>query len=534
MPVGDEPQAGDQLRQAKATSNDAPLFNTLPTELFVKIFSNVYVLIRKTEIPWDKNWTISYQLVCRRWRDIICSTPELWREICICSSPRWLEFCLTRCAGALATVLVFRPTWPEETYATLRRYASSIKECHIHSLIALMLGLPSLLATPMPALETLSIDGVAYYGDDPADVEITITRDLFPRLTILDLNTVTAPRDTAVYISLRVLRLVLTPWTISYGGFLDVMGKCHTLQYLCLDSVALDPFIEQIEDPATYHPPCTTPVVLPRLRCMKLCARPKTLFSLLSTIHAPQVTKIELTASTKYDESDDLLVARLLAPNPQQRYPFLSSPCTVSLTCWAGAPFEVSVQCGSRSNASLSIHHGTFDDKYRGENGELQSTLVAIMDTLSIASVDTFEVEGWLELVPVKTWQRVFQTFSNLRTLVLKGKGTLDAVWLGLSCATSSSLEHGGTLCCPHLSEVSVDGRPDSPTKFLATVTLFGAVRTVLGARIAAGGIRLKKLKLHLEYTRGLWARTYHLGSEALEGVRALVEELDYQDWRES
>ncbi|KAM5539889.1 hypothetical protein V8D89_006392 [Ganoderma adspersum] len=541
MSAGDESRPSDlqtvDSLQVGVPSNDTP-FTILPPELLVKILFDVYVLIRKNGIPWDSNWTIPYQLVCRRWRDVICSTPQLWQEICVCSSPRWLDFCLTRCAGAPAKVLVSRPLWVDETYATLRRHASSIRECHIHSHVAdLEMGFPSLLATPMPALELLSVDGVAYYIDEPAN--IPIIHDLFPRLTSLDLRNCTPPLDAAVYASLRNLRLVSCYWASSYDEFLGVMGGCYDLEFLSLDEAMLNSLIDtEVENPMVGQLVPNLPVVLARLRCLKLSGPPKVLFQFLTNIHAPQATRIGLTNC--FEDEDDPLLTRIFAPNPQLKFPFLSSSHTISLSCWDETPFKLSVHGAPPTNALLSVFYGTpepeddSEDELRPENENLHPNLIAVMDIFPTASVDTLEVEGCLDQVAVETWQRVFQTFSNMRTLRLKGKGTLDPIWLGLSRATTASLEGDGTLCCPLLSEIDIDGGPDSLSMFSATVTLFEGIRAALSARAAAGGIRLTKLKLCLQYTRKLRKRIYRSGSGVLEGMRALVGELDYQDWRES
>ena len=541
MSACDESQPSD-MQVWDVLSNDGTVFNTLPLELLVRIFFSVYILIREGEIPWDSNWTIPYQLVCRRWRDVICSTPQLWQEICVCSSPRWLDFCLTRCAGAPAKVLVSRPLWADETYATLCRHASSIRECHIHSLTAdLEVGFPSLLATPMPALELLSVDGVAYYIDEPANVPII--HDLWPRLTSLDLRNCTPPLDAAVYASLRNLKLVSCEWACSYGEFLGVMGRCYDLEFLGMDDATLNLLIDpEVEEPMTGQVLPDLPVVLPRLRCIKLSGPSKGLLQFLTDIHAPQATGIELINCL--DEEYDPLLARILTPNLHLNFPFLSSSHTISLSCWDETPFKLSVRGAPSTNALLSVFYGTTEpseegseDELRPENENLHPNLIAVMDIFPTASVDTLEVEGCLDQVAVETWQRVFQTFSNMRTLRLKGKSTLDPVWLGFSRATASSLERDGSLCCPLLSEIAIDGGPDSesPSRFSATSTLFETIRAALDARATAGGIRLTKLKLCLEHTRELWMRTNRLAdSRVLEEVRTLVRELEYQDWRAS
>ena len=159
--------------------NGSPLIDRLALELFLKVLGHLERLFQDSQIYEcvDRNWTIPYQLVCRRWRDVICSTPQFWQEIEVRSSPKWLELCLTRCAGALATVTVTvkQPEQPAEIFAILRRFASSIRVfclvSHIRNLASLP-GLPSFLATPMSALEAL------YLGNGKL-VNVQMTHNLF-------------------------------------------------------------------------------------------------------------------------------------------------------------------------------------------------------------------------------------------------------------------------------------------------------------------------------------------------------------------
>ncbi|KAM5539901.1 hypothetical protein V8D89_006404 [Ganoderma adspersum] len=490
---------------SRIPSNDAALINALPPELFLKVLRHVHLLIKNTSMQIaDNTWTIPYQLVCRRWRDVICSTPQFWQEMKVWRSPKWLEFSLNRCAGAPASVSVYKPTRPEETFATLRRFATSIRVFRLDSDVpdmASLPGLPSFLAMPMPILETLFIDGP--YGDEEL-VDVPITRDLVPRLTALTLSNCTAPLDTAVYTSLRDLTLFKSPWTISYGDFLGVMRKCQVLEYLSLVEGVLDAAVAQIGDLETGHLPNTTPVVLPRLRTLKLSGHPKVLFHLLATIHAPQVVVIRLNACLNDGISGPgpLLLTHLLAPDPEVRYPFLSSPRTVSLTQRGTYLFQLSFRCGPRGNGRVYIDHQTNGYQPERASANLQDNLGAVMDTFSVASVDTLEVKGTVDQIAAETWQRAFLTFSGLRTLTLAGDGTLDAVWAGLLRATNAAVEHGGAVCCPLLSEIVTDNDPSShsPFKFSATPTLLEGVRTALRARADAGGARLEKLKLYVQY----------------------------------
>ncbi len=546
MSNDDESQPrGDHWRTALTTQlqtrnhlppHGTPFINTLPTELLVQIIEEVHLGQNSKGSGTYRvasRWALTYQLVCCRWRDVIRSTPSLWQDIIVYEGAEWLEFCLRRCAGALATVHVWHPTLPEKTFATLGRHASSIKAYYVHCDVPQLddlSGLPLLLAVPMPALETLSLDGPYY-----ENLDVPITHDLVPRLTTLDLTNCTAPRDIAVYTPLRKLSLCGSGWTFSYDKFLDLMVKCLALEHLSLDEEILDRFSEELADPplARRPPPRTTPVVLPRLKTMELGGQPAVLFRLLATIHAPQARRIEHTSRTDYEEPGPLFT-RLVAPNPQLRYPFLSAPCAISLSCWDRAAFRLSVRGGPDSSSVLSIGYGIDHNEDWPGNANLERNLVALMDFFSVAAVDTLELEGYLGEVAVESWQRVFQTLPRLRRLRIRGRRTFDSLWLGLQRATQASLERDGAVCCPSLSEIVVNDPPwhISRYKFDATVALFDLIPAVLRARAAAGGARLKKFQLYLQYTDELWSQTSELRDGFMENVKALVDELDYRDGR--
>ncbi|PIL31220.1 hypothetical protein GSI_05918 [Ganoderma sinense ZZ0214-1] len=174
-------------------------------------------------------------------------------------------------------------------------------------------------------------------------------------------------------------------------------------------------------------------------------------------MHVPQARRFELTNCLDDDEPDSLVARLLRAPDLHLRIPFLSSPRVISLSCWDVAPFLLSVRCGPDGHAYLSVDYGMAHNEVWPRNEILYPNLIAIMDTLSAASVDTLEIEGSLDDLAVGTWQRVFQTFSSLRTLRLKGWGTLDFMWRGLSRASGPArLVHDGAPCCPLLSEITM------------------------------------------------------------------------------
>ena len=526
-----------QLQAHHNPSNDAALIHALPPELFLKVLRHVHLLIKDTSMQIaDNTWTTPYQLVCRRWRDIICSTPQFWQEMKVWRSPKWLELSLNRCAGAPASVSVYKPTRPDEIFSTLRRFATSIRALHLDSDapdVALRSGLRSFLAIPIPNLETLFLDGPTH-GDM---IHVPITHDLVPRLTTLTLSRCMAPCDTTVYTSLRSLTLFKSSFTISYADFLDAMRKCQGLEYISLVDGVLDFFLlVHVADLSTGHQPRAMPVELPRLRTLKLSGHPKVLTNLLAIIHAPQVALIRLNTCLNDDGSvpGPLLLTRLLSPKPQLRFPFLSSPRAVSLTQRSTYLFQLSLRCGPGGNARIYIEHQTHGYQPELPSANLSDNLGAVMDTFSVAGVDTLEITGTVDHFAAETWERAFLAFSSLRTLTFAGDGTLDAVWEGLLRATTAAVDRDGAVCCPLLSEIATnnDPTPHSPFKFTATPTLLEEVREAVAARSEAGGARLEKLKLYVQYPKSDDAQADTSGGDraVVEDVRMLVGELDYRE----
>ena len=194
----------------------------------------------------------------------------------------------------------------------------------------------------------------------------------------------------------------------------------------------------------------------------------------------------------------------------------------------------MSLRGGPDGDALFSVDYGMVHNVYWPGNEHLEPNLVAIMDTFSVASVETLEVEGGLDEVAVGTWQGIFEAFLSLRTLRIKGCGTLDSLWLGLARATTSSLEHSGAVCCPALCEISIDDRLwiASRFRFTATTELFEIVRGALSARATASDTRLRKFQVYLKYTDELWTRTSELRKTFVEDLKGLVGELDYREWQ--
>ena len=307
-----------------------------------------------------------------------------------------------QCAGALAAVHIFDPSVPDETFATLQRYAPSIRAYRVHCDVPqldYLSGLPLLLAQPMPVLEILSLTG-PYYENENLDVQIT--HALVPRLTTLELYSCTAPREVGVYNRLRSLTLAGSPSTFSYDNFLDTIGQCRDLEDLSLDEEILDPFAEELANFQAGNQRRTTSVVLPRLKTLKLTGQRALPFHLLPTIHAPQAADIDLSQFID-DDKPGPLPTRLLAADSQRRYPFLSSPHVISIGCWDKESFYLRLRCGLNRDTRFSADYGIrYDDEWPG-NTNPERNLVAVIEFFPVASVDTLEVKGYLSEVSIET-----------------------------------------------------------------------------------------------------------------------------------
>ena len=312
---------------------------------------------------------------------------------------------------------------------------------------------------------------------------------------------------------------------------------CHGLEYLRLDENILAAFTAQIgsllsTSSVRYTMP--GPIVLPLLRTLQLMEHPDAIFHTLTTIHAPQASGVGVWSGLM----SPLIFTRVLGPNPSLRYPFLSSPHAITLSCWHEIQLRLSLRCRPGEEKVCSIVDSGSEE---GSHMDLELNLVAVMDAFSVAAIDTLKLEGHLE--SAETWQRLFAMFSGLRVLNVEGAGNLDALWAGLVRATKTSMAErardgleAAAVCCPLLSEIAIGGnRYAYYSEFSASSTLFERVREALCVHADAGAPRLKRLQLHLPYTRHGWLQIPEnmvLREAFLEDVKTLVEDLDYSDLR--
>ncbi|KAM5545800.1 hypothetical protein V8D89_000838 [Ganoderma adspersum] len=526
----ESPSSDDQtvptVQLDQPSGNARPITSSLPQELFVQIFREVYRLVRKeaSRDQWATNWSSPYQLVCRSWRDVIRSTPSFWGfEIRVSRSPEWLEVCLERCAGSPAVVFAFTPYEPLPTFTILRRYASCIAECHLSYSTGKgpwLEGLSSFLSTPLPILDTLSIN--AYYEET---ANISFTHDLLPQLLILTLDNCIPPSDAAVYASLRAFRLSRSPWQISYADFLGLLSQCRNLESLMIEGTLLDRFLETVTTSSTMSPRLRDlPVVLPSLQVLRLCGAREVLFDLLGRLHAPLVTTIATETFVDHAHPSPH-ISQLIAPDIQLRHPLMCRPTEIFIRCKDG-DFKVSLRHGENYDDRLLFE---FTGPSFAWNTDLEPNIVAAIDTFSFDLVDTLYVDGVLEEVRANVWHRAFQACRNLRVLHLSGRGTLHSVWQGLwGDVTLPSSPCDGLVCCPLLTEIVVNGYCDYAwTSFSATPTLFELMWGTLRARADQYGTRLKTLKMSLRYHHELWNDTTEHDA-AVEVIRDMVEEFDY------
>ena len=90
-----------------ATWNSTLAIHTLPNELIIDIFglycrAHTFAGCARDEV-FHVLWC-RLMSVCRRWREVVCTTPHFWRCIDVRRRHEWLDLCLLRSIGCTVEV----------------------------------------------------------------------------------------------------------------------------------------------------------------------------------------------------------------------------------------------------------------------------------------------------------------------------------------------------------------------------------------------------------------------------------------------
>ncbi|KAM5544289.1 hypothetical protein V8D89_001949 [Ganoderma adspersum] len=317
------------LEQLELTScwNRSLMIIQLPIEILTLIFVNSsrryqfrnedngdYFRVTLAKSQWTK-----LMLVCRRWCDVVRTTPALWRTIDVGEGKAWLKLSLLRSDNALIDVS-FSSDFDEEHMALL--------EPRYHRLRSFRLGVWSPTAFRVirenlsPVLESLEVldtpgDPLGFEGNYTT-TDLGLTRQRFPNLRTLQVARTPLPIDPLFYTRIRKLSLKECAYSSSLEQFIQLLSDMPDLRHL-----ELDDFLQNLSDGGSVGPPR----YLPSLRFLGLHNHVPTFSTrFLAHIVIPPTASLSISVDTDYaesDEDDTLCVA--LPPNLRPSLPQLKN-----------------------------------------------------------------------------------------------------------------------------------------------------------------------------------------------------------------
>ena len=489
-----------------------PAVHNLPNELLVPIFLAFQEATEgplwglKSRVGHNGSFYMGWQglmLVCRRWRDVLVSTPAFWRKVHVRMDGHndWTERCLELSAATSLDVCAD----PD----LRREYSLSILYPHVHRFRSFRFGtiycprllvtVPHLFGSGMPLLEDLYF--VAHrLITTTEDVDIQLSSQRFPRIQHLSLSGIVSPRDVSLYAQLRTLSLSGCSHSVSFDHFLDALAASAQLEELSL-MAALHVFTDNwVWDEAV---PRRTPISLPRLRELRLEEHGIVRTShFLAHLHLHPSVALWIEGNFKetdyVNNSPDTVnsISAMLPPGDLcATLPALSLARTVNVEVW-GDEYEIS--CGTpRATAKKDVPNAIFKltNPGRGWDRFMAQGLNDLVNAFGRSPLTRLNVDGDHRCGTVDAWARVFLAFPSLEMLDVSGEPhvSVETVFLGLHAASSPSSSHTGVetteteggatgdLACPKLKTVNVEGK--------GTVEAYEAMLDCLRYRTEKGGV---------------------------------------------
>ena len=451
--------------------------NKLPIELLIQIFLEFWNV---TEGP---TWTLrsragrtgsllmgwwGLMLVCRRWRDVLVSTPAFWRKIRIkMDGPNdWTELCLALSASASIDVFAdpdLRLQFSLDIlYPHVHRFRS-FRFCTVYC-PRLFATLPHLFGNGMPLLEDFHF--VAHrLVVEMEDIDLRLTSRRFPRLQALWLSGIASPQDISLYAQLRRLSLSGCSHNLSFDRFLDALAASAQLEELCLAAA-----LYRFPDDWIRNGTCRAPIPFPRLRKLRLeehgIVRTSSFLAHLR-LH-PSVT-LWIEGAFKeldyVDDSPDIVntITAMLPPDLSSILPILSLATAVRMTI-SGDEYEISGE-NPRIEPKKDISNATFmlgSRDGRGWDHFMTQGLDDLINSFGRSPLTCLNVYGDHQHGAADAWSRVFRTFPLLQVLDISGEpdGSVETVFLGLHAASQSAATQTDTsssVACPSLKTVAVE-----------------------------------------------------------------------------
>ncbi|RPD72280.1 hypothetical protein L226DRAFT_158325 [Lentinus tigrinus ALCF2SS1-7] len=292
-----------QLINIRRHLNDELAVHQVPNEILVDIFRLVRGAFQTSAD--ERNWIMLHS-VCRRWRDVLCSTPAFWCNISMRSSPDWIKLCLSRSQNSLLSVH-FPRSYPAIANSVIQSHLLPKSAQRVRSLPFIGLdpnavesALVHLLTDSigMPALAELALhrrSAMVIPARLPGSVE-----HLVSQLQSLDLHSYEVPRAFLLCRHLRSLRLTNTPFP-----------HTTTLEQL-LTTLSLNPLLEELviqakwnyrtnshphaafeSAPVQRHHGSNHTISFTKLHKVHLDSSRPLIQHILSTFRFPQATEVE-------------------------------------------------------------------------------------------------------------------------------------------------------------------------------------------------------------------------------------------------
>ncbi|KAG9019730.1 hypothetical protein FRB90_011001 [Tulasnella sp. 427] len=278
----------------------------LPTEIFLYLITEVLTagIVERPRSHHDTHLgrLVNYYIVCKRWKEIIETTPSFWTTINLLDPPALSALAVTRSANLPLTVIALPggtslpQRWPEFKNLMLKN-SKSWRSAEIA--IPWSAELDDVLGADLPVLESLTLRTRSPYLSQVSTAQ-KVFQMVPRRLVRLALHGIAIPWTLQFFRHLKFLSLTgLHAFSPTCDELLGVLKECSGLVELELD------LEEPTEETQTRQDP-GPPFTLPQLTSVSLFLYPSFLVKLFETISAPSLQTF--SALLDFEEAWETLI----------------------------------------------------------------------------------------------------------------------------------------------------------------------------------------------------------------------------------
>ena len=487
------------------TSESTEPINKQPSEILVEIFLQLpdgpvfdFVPRRpRAKVVKVPAKTTTLSLVCRRWRNVVCSTPHLWRNIHVHSSPNWFALCLLRCADVPANV-TFQSMPRQATISLLWSSISKIQSLAFTSLDRRwMYSACAVLETLWPSLKELHIEWCNRLDDG---MHIHIDAAHLPRLRKLSLVGFFLPLDLSSYPNLRSLTVRARARIITLSRFLDIAASFPDLEELDFHIVSWPSSAPEPNKPREG-------ATLGKLHTLRLTIDSYSFAArLLPRLRVPSAKSVTVNvhAGNRFEHNT---LSGLLPPDLSLTLPMLPHITSADVVVLYHENTYALRAHGETHTVDLSLDV-EYETRALGNgfdwHNALHRALIDLIRLLGSAPLTSLNVRENKTHVPSSVWRDVFAHFPLLErvssdAMYLNGADAATTFWTALAPVLVSTNPFGvpsepstaASCPLPHLREVTMTGARIAPALGIEVWAIHNALR----ARVQRG-YRLQRLNL--------------------------------------